>query len=385
MENKQQILEPKAFEDYLDFWAKHMVFGSPKKIYPEISIDNTPNKSALMGSMYLSRILYGASVGCKTLETTKFRTLAETSFESLMEFKNPMGGYFWGRKYNMEWIHDPENVNMAQAFVLYGLVEYAGLNPSEELDQLIEEQLEFILSVLTEDGGLSFLDGYDEHWQAGQHMTRSFGSHFHIMEAFVKFYEYRNDADIKKIIAGLIRTIIDKFIDKEKYICIHRFGANWEDLPNEIWAGHNAECSWILCEASKAINDSGLIEETHNLAILMMEGVITFGQDKNKGGYFNVLDSDPSIDKTKGWWQQAEVTLGLLNAYAITGQKRYKKLALEQVSYIQAKFLCPQGDWYEAVTNEGTPVEGVPKASFWKCIYHTGRFYDYLIRKVNVY
>jgi len=337
-----------------------------------------------MGSMYLSRILYGASLGCKTLETTRYKTLAETSFESLMEFKNPMGGYFWGRKHNMERIHDPENVNMAQAFVLYGLVEYAGLNPSEELDQLIEEQVEFILSVLTEDGGLSFLDGHDEQWQAGQNMARSFGSHFHIMEALVKFYAYRNDESIKNIIAGLIRTIIDKFIDKKNYACIHRFGANWEELPNEIWAGHNAECSWILCESSKAINDPGLIEETQDLAILMMEGVITFGQDKSKGGYFNILDSYPSTDKTKGWWQQAEVTLGLFNAYAITGQNRYKKLALEQVNYIQSKFLCPQGDWYEAIANEGTPVKGVPKVSFWKCIYHTGRYYDYLVRKVKV-
>lgn len=384
MKNSQQMSSEKEFKNYLDFWLAHMVFDHNEKIYPEISIDNTPNKTALMGSMYLSRILYGASMGCKTLKTSKYKDLAALSFKGLMEFKNPMGGYFWARKYNMEWVHDEENVNMAQAFVLYGLVEYAGISPSEGLDEVIEEQVDFILTVLSDDDGLTFLDGHDAQWQAGQNMTRSFGSHFHILEALVKYYEYRNDDNIKKIITGLIRTVIDKFIDKENYACIHRFGENWEVLPNEIWAGHNAECSWILCEASNAINDPSLLEETENLAILMMDNVITFAHDKNQGGYYNILDKDPSTDKTKGWWQQAEVTLGLLNAFAITGEGRYKKLAQEQVSYIQSTFLCPQGDWYEAVTNQGTPVMGVPKVSFWKCLYHTGRYYDYLIRKAKV-
>lgn len=381
MENIQQVVDPKEFKNYMEFWRDHMIFGDPGKIYPEMSIDNTPDKSALMGSMYLSRVLYGASLGCKTLKTSHYRGLAEVSFNSLMEFKNPMGGYYWARKHNMEWVHDPENINMAQAFVLYGLVEYTGINPSGALDELILEQVEFLLSVIRDDSGLSFLDGHDEQWQEGQEMTRSFGSHFHIMEALVKFYAYRNEDRIKQIITGLIRTIIDKFIDKVNYTCIHRFGSNWEAMPNEIWAGHNAECSWILCEASKAVDDSDLIEETENLAILMMDSVITFALDKNKGGYFNLLDHDPPTGKTKGWWPQAEVTLGLFNAYAITGQNRYKKLAMEQVSYIQLKFLCPQGDWFESITNEGAPVEGVPKVSFWKCLYHTARYYDYLISK----
>lgn len=360
-----------------------MIYGNPEKIYPEITIDNRPDNSALMGSMYLSRILYGASLGCRTLETSKYKVIAEAAFRELMEFRNPMGGYFWARKYNMEWVHDHENVNMAQAFVLYGLVEYTGINPSNELDDLIEEQVQFLLSLISDDSGLSIVDGHDEQWQIGQNMSRSFGSHFHIMEALVKYYEYRNDGSIKNIIAGLIRTIIDRFIDKKNFVCIHRFGANWEDMPNEIWAGHNAECSWILVEASKAIDDSSLIEETQNLAILMMDGVITFALDKNQGGYFNILDKDPPTEKSKGWWPQAEVTLGLVNAYAITGQNRYKKLALEQVSFIQSYFYCPQGDWYEAIANDRIPIKGVPKVSFWKCLYHTGRYYDYLVRKAK--
>lgn len=371
------------FINYLDFWMDQMIFGSPEKVFPEISIDNIPNKSGLMGSMYLSRILYGASRASESLKIDKYKKLADVAFNGLTDFKNPMGGYYWGRKYNMEWVHDPENINMAQAFVLYGLVEYAHINPSPALNQLIDDQLKFIITVLSDESQTEFLDGFDEQWQKGANMTRSFGTHFHILEALVKYDAYRNDKSIQSSIAGLVRIVIDKFIDPKNYDCIHRFGEDWQNIPNEIWAGHNAECSWVLCEAAEATNDKALIEETQNLAILMMDRVITFALDKNKGGYFNVLDKDPSSDKTKGWWQQAEVTLGLFNAFAITGQIRYKKLAFEQIAYIQDNFLCHEGEWYTEVANEGTPVEGMPKVFFWKSLYHTVRYYDYLVMKVK--
>ncbi len=383
LKNKKTPIK-QEFINYLDFWMDQMIFGSPEKVFPEISIDNIPNKSGLMGSMYLSRILYGTSKAYKTLKAKKYKELADVAFNGLVDFKNPMGGYYWGRKYNMEWVHDPENINMAQAFVLYGLVEYAHINPSPSLDQLIDDQVKFILSVLSDESKTGFLDGFDEQWQKGSNMTRSFGTHFHILEALVKYEAYRNDKNIQSTIAGLVRIIIDKFIDQKNYDCIHRFGESWQVIPNEIWAGHNAECSWVLCEATEAIKDQALIEETQNLAILMMDRVITFALDRKKGGYFNVLDKDPSSDKTKGWWQQAEVTLGLFNAFAITGQIRYKKLAVEQIAFIQDKFLCPEGEWYTELTNEGTPAKGVPKVFFWKSLYHTVRYYDYLVMKVKV-
>ena len=380
LQNSNSNLEGE-FKETLKFWLDHMIFGDHDKLYPEISIDNVPDKSAIMGSMYLSRILYGASRACGTLKTKQYKLLADIAFNRLEEFKNPLGGYYWARKYNMEWVHDPENNNMAQAFVLYGLVEYASINPSPGLDLLIRSQADFILSVLTDGSNTGFLDGFDQQWKRSSNMTRSFGTHFHVLEALVKLYDYKKDDTLEKTISDLIRLIMGTFIDHKNYDCIHRLDEDGQALPNVVWAGHNAECSWVLCEAARSINDQDLIEETRNLAILMMDRVITFALDKNEGGYFNVLDKDPSTDKTKGWWQQAEVVLGLLNAYEITGQNRYKKLAFEQISFIQSKFLCPQGEWYTEITNQGSPVLETPKVFFWKSLYHSVRYYDYLLTK----
>ena len=100
------------------------------------------------------------------------------AFDMLAEFKNPLGGYFWARKYNMEWIHDADNVNMAQAFVFYGLADYAVINDSRMWSKLIDKQMAFIQATLKDDLSPFYLDGFDEQWARGKNMTRSFATPF---------------------------------------------------------------------------------------------------------------------------------------------------------------------------------------------------------------
>ena len=178
---------------------------------------------------------------------------------------------------------------------------------------------------------------------------------------------------------NLIDVIIDRFIDEEDYFCRHRFSEHWELLPDEIWAGHNAECSWVLCEAAKTINHPDLIAKTEKLAVLMMDEVIRLAKDHVHGGYSNVITDSGKKEKERSWWPQAEIALGLLNAYKITGIVNYKNLAEEQVLYIQKYFVTPTGEWYATLDEKGVPLTGTPYIFFWKSMYHTVRYYDYVL------
>ena len=369
----------KEFENYLQYWVQHMFRKDQGGIFPEMSIENIPNESADMGSMYLARIIYGASLGCQRLKTDQYRPLADMAYEMLAEFKNPLGGYFWGRKYNMEWLDDADNVNMAQAFALYGLAEYVRLNDTSEVNQLIDDQIDFIGSTLKDNSNSYYLDGFNEQWARGKDMTRSFATHFHTMEALVKVYENRKEEKIKNSIQILLRIILDRFIDKEHYFCIHRFREDWQMLPNENWAGHNAECSWVICHAARIINDQKLIEKTEEVAVLMMNEVVRLARDKTNGGYANLISENGVQEEDKSWWPQAEAVLGLLNVYKITGEENYQKLAKEQISYIQKYFVNDQGEWNTGVNQKGEPVKGTPMIFFWKSMYHTVRYYDFLL------
>lgn len=369
----------KEFENYLQYWVQHMFRKDQGGIFPEMSTDNIPNESADMGSMYLARIIYGASLGCLKLKTDQYRPLADMAYEMIAEFKNPLGGYFWGRKYNMEWLDDADNVNMAQAFALYGLAEYVRLNDTSEVNQLIDDQIDFIGSTLKDNSNSYYLDGFNEQWARGKDMTRSFATHFHTMEALVKVYENRKEEKIKNSIQILLRIILDRFIDKEHYFCIHRFREDWQMLPNENWAGHNAECSWVICHAARIINDQKLIEKTEEVAVLMMNEVVRLARDKTNGGYANLISENGVQEEDKSWWPQAEAVLGLLNVYKITGEENYQKLAKEQISYIQKYFVNDQGEWNAGVNQKGEPLEGTPQIFFWKSMYHTVRYYEYLL------
>lgn len=373
-----------AFENYLDFWIQRMLTEKKIGIFPEISIENIPNDQAAMGSMYLARVLYGSAKACQFEDTEGKRILANKAYTLLKGFKNPEGGYFWARNHEGAWIHDPENVNMGQAFVLYGLATFAQLDGSREIEALMEEQVTFIESVLKQGDDPYYLDGFGHHWKRSGAMTRSFATHFHTMEALVQVYLYKKDENLRRTIRDLLHVIIDRFIDKTAYCCIHRFTETWEALPNENWAGHNAECSWVICDAAKRIADPDLIARTEELAILMMEQVIENAKDSRFGGYDNlILDKGLPLEQ-KSWWPQAEIVLGFINAYHITKNKSYQKLAEEQIRYIQKFFVNESGEWYAEVNRTGQPVESIPQVFFWKSMYHTVRYYAYLMANLDL-
>ncbi len=72
MKKLSQIKLQKEFSNYLDYWMQSMLSQNQKEILPEMSQDSVPNKLADMGSMYLSRILYGASRACTAMEDNSF-------------------------------------------------------------------------------------------------------------------------------------------------------------------------------------------------------------------------------------------------------------------------------------------------------------------------
>lgn len=374
---RKKILE--EYKYYVRFWLNKMLTKDGKEIYPELSQQLIPNKLADMGVMYLGRILYGATRASKTFKEDQLLGLADAAFNLMTDFKNPSGGYYWSRKYNMEWSHDADNVNMAQAFVLYGLSEYETKASSPAVLKLIDEQLTFIQANLKDVKDDFYLDGFDQNWARTATMSRSFGSHFHVLEAMVLVFEQNNSKQLEDSIRKLISMIIDRFIDKNTYECLHRFSEGWELMPNENWAGHNAEFSWVICEAAKAINDASLISLTEELAVNMMKEVVKNAFDKENGGCFNAIDGNVPLDSLKSWWPQAEVVLGLLNVYKITGDEKYHKLAIDQIDFISKRFVGQTGEWYAEIQNNGTAVTDVPLVFFWKSMYHTVRYYDYLI------
>ena len=249
------------------------------------------------------------------------------------------------------------------------------------LDISIEKQLTFIKNTLydTKNGG--YIDGFNSNWVLGENPTKSLGTHLHLLEAFVKLYEYQKNEDLVILIEELINIILTYFITNDTYDCLHRLTLNWDLLPNEVWAGHNAEVSWILCNSAKAIQNKKLISECNDVAIKMMQQVILNAWDSKNQGDFNILMNGSPTEKVKIWWPQAETILGLLNCYSITKDESYKNRAIELINYISNNFIAPNGEWYTEIWNTRKPNTSLPIIHFWKSMYHTIRYYA-IINKI---
>lgn len=359
----------------LSFWMQHALDSSSMRIFPAVFPDGTPDTSANMGSMFLSRILYGASTACHLLKSNNYAVLADSSYAQLQELRNPKGGYYWAKDATNNILQDDDNTNMAQAFALYGLVAYAGLKPSEALDAIIEKQKTFIQITLADKKYGGYMDGFDMHWKLGKTPTKALGTHLHLLEAFVMLYQYKKNEALVNDIESLIKIIMDKFITKDTFDCLHRLTPDWEPLPNEIWAGHNAECSWILCRAAKAIANKKLQADSNKLAMQMMSRVIANAYDNKNGGVFNALQNNEPAEYLKIWWPQAETVIALLNCHEISKEKIYKNLARELVKFIRENFIASNGEWYTEILQNGKPNPEIPMLHFWKSMYHTVRYY----------
>ncbi len=358
----------------LSFWLRNVVNKDTKRISPEVSIEETPTTNASLGVMYLARILFGAASAYQLFNNSEYIELADIAYAQLLEFSNPKGGYFWAKNTSNEIIHDAENINMAQAFVLYGLLEYAKIKPSSALDEVIKKQVDFITNTFCDAENGGYIDGFNEDWILGKTPTKSLGTHLHLLEAFVKLYAYKRSEKVQLLIEELIAIITRKFITKETFDCLHRLTPDWNPLPNEIWAGHNAECSWILCNAASVIENEKLVQECNLLSIKIMKGVLDKAWDKN-GGVFNVLQNDLPTEAVKIWWAQAETVLGFLNCFKITKENSYRENAIELINFISNNFIAENGEWYSEIYNSRAPNTSIPIVHFWKSMYHTVRYY----------
>lgn len=363
------------------FWLNYAVDKKTNHIFPEVSDDGTPNINAPIGVMYLSRVLYGASTAYQLCDNESYGALADKAYAQLKEFANPKGGYYWAKSNSNTFIHDAENTNMAQAFVLYGLIAYAQLNPCSVLENDIDNQVDFIVNKMYDKVNGGYIDGFDENWVLGKKPTKALGTHLHLLEAFVKLFEYRKNEGIVSQIEALIRIIIDYFITKNTYDCLHRLTPDWKPLSNEIWAGHNAECSWILCNAAEVIENEKLLKECEELSLKMMQGVMDNAIDGKNGG-FNVLQNNLPTENIKIWWVQAEMVLGLLNCFKITNDISYKNKAIELINFISNNFVGEKGEWYTEIDINNRPVSSIPIVHFWKSMYHTTRYYTQVIEKI---
>ena len=112
---------------------------------------------------------------------------------------------------------------------------------------------------------------------------------------------------------------------------------------------------------------------------------VQYGIDWELGGVYvdGPLDSPPAITE-KQFWQQAEVLIGMLDAYALFGDEVYWRAFRNIYDFVFTRLvnMAAGGEWYERVDRHGTPIDDA-LGHEWKISYHTVRSMVQVVQRLR--
>ncbi|MCK5739348.1 AGE family epimerase/isomerase, partial [bacterium] len=137
--------------------------------------------------------------------------------------------------------------------------------------------------------------------------------------------------------------------------------------------GHNVEFIWLLLHAADVL---GQPRKTYaDIVRKICDHCVKFGVDREYGGLFveGPHNGPPTITE-KQFWQQAEVLVGMLDAYALLGEEKYWQAFRNIYDFVFDKYvnMAAGGEWFERLDREGRPIDDA-LGHAWKISYHTVR------------
>jgi mannose 2-epimerase len=312
---------------------------------------------------------------------------------------NENGGFYWlmDRKGNVK---IDEKIIYGHSFAIYSLAEYTlatgdprGLEYAEKVFDLIQ-----VHGADTYYGG--YFEMFTRNWElkgpgsAGGD-RKTLDAHMHLMEAFTTLYEASQKQVHRRKLVEIIELLVNKIMHPQYRTGIPQFWADWSVAPqikfDIIWGwdrfsedgfksaaedntsyGHNVEFAWLLMHA---LDIAGIPYSEYNEQLLAsFNHAVDNGIDWEFGGVFvEGSHAGEVYDREKEFWQQAEVIIGLLDAYRIYGDEKYLKAYDATHRFVFDKMIHREvGEWLPLLTRQGEPIWKHMSHS-WKINYHTVR------------
>jgi mannose/cellobiose epimerase-like protein (N-acyl-D-glucosamine 2-epimerase family) len=319
------------------------------------------------------------------------------------------GGFYWmtNRKGN---VTEDRKILYGQSFAIYCLSEYTlatgdttGLEYAEKTFDLIHKHC--IDSIY---GG--YFEMFDKGWnlagagsQGGDRKTLDV--HMHLMEAFTTLFECSKKSFFRNKLLENIDILTGKMLHPKYKTGIPQFTASWKVAPqikfDIVWGwdrytnsgqkknpgdntcyGHNVELAWLLIHALNTLNIN--INEYIDLLKKLFDHTVTNGIDTKYGGvYVEGSHKGGVYDMEKEFWQQAEVMIGMLDAYLLFRSEKYWETYENVHRFVFSKVINHKiGEWWPLLTRKGEPI-WTHMGHSWKINYHTVRAMIQCIYRLN--
>jgi mannobiose 2-epimerase len=324
--------------------------------------------------------------------------------------------HYWDRqREGWYWIADrrgqptiKDKVGYGQCFGMYAFSEYFLATKDPLGCEMAEKTYAAIGKYMADTRYGGYYELMQPDWQPakpgrGGGDRKSLDVHMHMMEALTSFYQMTGSPVHRRRLLEVIDLILSRMLrpDGTGYIQFAMdftplrailFDVEWgrdakpqeEARPmNHTSPGHNVEFAWLLLHAADVL---GQPRETYAEVVRKIcDHCITWGLDAELGGVYAETPTDGPTQLTeKQFWQQAEVLVGMLDAFALTKEEKYWKAFRNVYDFVFQKLVVMEagGEWYERVDRQGRPIDDA-LGHAWKISYHTVRSIVQSVRRLR--
>ncbi len=381
-------------QNILPFWMNKMVDGQNGGFYGRIDGTGMVHPNADKGCVMNARILWTFSSACRVLGNSDYLTFATLAKDYLLKyfFDEQFDGVYWLIDYKGNPVDSKKQI-YAQAFAIYGLVEYYRVTKDEEsLAKAIE--LYKLIEKYSYDPKLEgYFEAFSREWgdigdlrlsAKDANEKKTMNTHLHILEAYTNLYRVWKDAGLRLQMEKLIEVFTCKIVNGQTFNLNMFFDENWNDKTDLVSYGHNIEASWLLFEAAHILGNDAITKKVKEICLKIADTTME-GLRPDGSIVYERFFSNGHIDTDRHWWPQAETVVGYVNAFEMSGNQDYLNKGLAAWKFISDHLIDRKGgEWYWSVNDNLQPNLKDDKAGFWKCPYHNSRMcLEIIERKIN--
>ena len=285
------------------------------------------------------------------------------------------------------------------SFMIYALSEYAMASGDHRGHEWAVRTYETLQSLAADNCYGGYYEFLEEDWSKKPPARKggdrkSFDVHMHLMEAFTNLYEATGLLIYKERTIEMIRLIQERVLHPEYGTGVAQFMIDWtptrQILFEDVWGsdrdveidegrplnntsfGHNVEFAWLLKHALHILGED--IDPYKPLFKRIFDHCCANGIDWERGGVYCEGPHDgPAREKNKEFWQQAEVLVGMLDAYLMFKDEKYLDAYENVHRFVMDHVINHEvGEWYPLFDENNNRLWDY-MGHAWKINYHTVR------------
>ncbi|MBR6370265.1 MAG: AGE family epimerase/isomerase [Bacteroidaceae bacterium] len=363
----------------LPFWMEHMI-DPDGGFYGSANVEGNPNIGSDKGSILNARIIWTFSKAFRHYGFDSYRKTADRAAGYFIDhFIDPKyGGVVWSLDSEGR-VKDYTKQTYATAFGIYGLAEHFQATGNRRSLQAAIGLFRTLEEHVHDQGRQGYIEAFSRDWTPTKTLgvdrmagaTKTMNTHIHLMEALTTLYQVWPDSTLRERLYELLDILQRRLYSPESKHLILFCTDDWEPIGHVDSYGHDIETSWLLCEAAEVLGDKELLAKIRKQSVEMVDVALSEGMTPE--GLMRYEKTESGISGEKSWWPQCETVIGCINAWQITGERKYYDNAVKTWNYIKEHFIDNRnGGWFKYLDGQGRPLRE-DKASMWNCPYHNSR------------